>query len=101
MMTQALELQKKPHIIIATPGRLVDHIQSSSGAVNLSKLSFLVMDEADRLLEPGFAQDLAIILKQAPLKRQTLLFSATMTPDIQALQFSKKVKPFVYQCAER
>ncbi|CAO3653933.1 unnamed protein product [Cunninghamella echinulata] len=103
MMTQALELQKRPHVIIATPGRLRDHIQSSSGAVDLSRVKFLVMDEADRLLSSTFVNELKVILGKMPAeKRQTLLFTATMTESILALQEAEenpKKKPFVHVCA--
>ncbi|KAJ3043909.1 hypothetical protein HDV00_003948 [Rhizophlyctis rosea] len=101
MMTQALELSRRPHIVVATPGRLVDHINSSPNAVNFKRVKFLVLDEADRLLDDNFADDLAAIIEHMPKKRQTLLFSATMTPEINALQFSANEKPFVYQCNTR
>ncbi|KAI7862212.1 P-loop containing nucleoside triphosphate hydrolase protein [Spinellus fusiger] len=101
MMKQSLELAKRPHIIIATPGRLRDHIRSSSGAVQLSRAKFLVMDEADRLLSPTFMSDLSVILPCLPKERQTLLFTATMTGSILALQDKEKEeskKPFVHVC---
>ncbi|KAF9961210.1 hypothetical protein BGZ70_008337, partial [Mortierella alpina] len=79
MMTQAIALSKRPHIIIATPGRLRDHINSSGDSMNLSRVKFLVLDEADRLLTETFADDLGGILEALPKKRQTLLFTATMT----------------------
>ncbi|TPX53203.1 hypothetical protein SeMB42_g00918 [Synchytrium endobioticum] len=96
MMAQALELSKKPHVIIATPGRLVDHIKSHPDAVNLKRLRFLVMDEADRLLDATFAEDLETILESIPEKRQTLLFSATMSADLKELQFNADTKPYIY-----
>ncbi|KAF9973175.1 putative RNA helicase [Actinomortierella ambigua] len=126
MMTQAIALSKRPHIIIATPGRLRDHIMSSGAEMmNLSKVKFLVLDEADRLLSDTFADDLAGIFNVLPTKRQTLLFTATMTDAILQLagpdatedaenedtndkkkKASKaatnsdtgRPKPFVYQC---
>ena len=101
MMTQALELTKRPHIVVATPGRLVDHIRSSSNAIHFNRLKFLVLDEADRMLDDTFAEDLDVILSLLPKQRQNLLFSATMTPEIEALQFSAKSKPMVYRCSER
>ncbi|KAI8912752.1 P-loop containing nucleoside triphosphate hydrolase protein [Gorgonomyces haynaldii] len=100
MMSQALEMSQKPHIIIATPGRLVDHIKSSSNAIHFKRLRFLVLDEADRLLDDTFASDLSVILDHVPKKRQTLLFTATMTPEIEELEFASR-KPFIYKCAER
>ncbi|KAJ3301004.1 hypothetical protein HDU76_005904 [Blyttiomyces sp. JEL0837] len=101
MMKQAIELSRKPHVIIATPGRLVDHIRSSGNAVNLKRLKFLVLDEVDRLLDDSFAEDLEEILNNVPKRRQTLLFTATMTPEIEAFPFSAESKPFIYQCASR
>ncbi|KAI9102406.1 P-loop containing nucleoside triphosphate hydrolase protein [Phlyctochytrium arcticum] len=101
MMTQALELSRRPHVIVATPGRLVDHINSSTDAVNLKRIRFLVLDEADRLLDDTFADDLGHIIDQLPKKRQTLLFSATITPQIESINFSETAKPFVYKCNTR
>jgi ATP-dependent RNA helicase DDX49/DBP8 len=96
MTQQNLELAQRPHIVIATPGRLVDHIQSSQ--LTFKRLKFLVLDEADRLLDNTFTQDLETILGNLPSKRQTLLFSATMTEEIENLEF-KSQKPYVYSCA--
>ena len=100
MMSQALELAEKPHIVIATPGRLVDHIHSSSNSIHFKRIKFLVLDEADRMLDDNFANDLEVILGKLPLKRQNLLFTATMTPEIQSLQFSATSKPQVFTTNE-
>ncbi|GET03738.1 probable ATP-dependent RNA helicase DDX49 [Rhizophagus clarus] len=100
MMSQSLQLSRKPHVVIATPGRLVDHINSSAIAPCLSRIRFLVLDEADRLLSDTFAEDLATIFDTIPKKRQTLLFTATMTESILQLQDVQEdpgKKPFVYQ----
>lgn len=70
-------------IVIATPGRLLAHMKM--GYVDLSKVSFFVLDEADRMLDMGFSDDILQIAKQLPSERQTLLFSATMPPKIQRL----------------
>lgn len=70
-------------IVIATPGRLLAHMKM--GYVDLSKVSFFVLDEADRMLDMGFSDDILQIAKQLPNERQTLLFSATMPPKIQDL----------------
>ncbi|MFC1767267.1 DEAD/DEAH box helicase [Candidatus Margulisiibacteriota bacterium] len=78
--TQIRDLKNRPHIIIATPGRLIDHIQRRT--VKLFDVKFLVLDEADRMLDMGFARDIDAILKVVPKKRQTMLFSATMPPNI-------------------
>ena len=85
MMSQALLLAKKPHVIIATPGRLVDHLENTKG-FNLKALKFLVMDEADRILNMDFEVEVDKILKVIPRERRTLLFSATMTQKVQKLQ---------------
>lgn len=85
MITQALSLAKKPHIIIATPGRLVDHLENTKG-FNLKSLKYLVMDEADRILNMDFEQEVDKILRQIPRERCTYLYSATMTKKVQKLQ---------------
>lgn len=71
------------HLIIATPGRLLDHIRRET--VQLNKLSTLVLDEADQMLHMGFLKDVEEIIMQTPVKRQTLLFSATMPTPIRNL----------------
>nr|XP_034832062.1 probable ATP-dependent RNA helicase DDX47 isoform X2 [Maniola hyperantus] len=85
MVAQALALSKKPHIIIATPGRLVDHLQNTKG-FNLKALKYLVMDEADRILNMDFEVEVDKILRVVPRERRTYLFSATMTKKVQKLQ---------------
>ena len=79
MMQQALVLAQRPHIVVATPGRLVDHLSSGDVALSLRRLRMLVIDEADRLLEMGFASDISAILSHLPTQRQTMLFSATLS----------------------
>ncbi|CAG4982800.1 unnamed protein product [Colias eurytheme] len=85
MVAQALTLSKKPHIIIATPGRLVDHLENTKG-FNLKALKYLVMDEADRILNMDFEVEVDKILRVIPRERRTYLFSATMTKKVQKLQ---------------
>lgn len=80
---QRKDIRRDPSIIIATPGRLVDHLEEFPEL--LSDVSMLVLDEADRMLEMGFAPQLKIIRKALPKTRQTLLFSATFPSDIEAL----------------
>lgn len=70
-------------VVIATPGRLIAHLQM--GSVDLSGVSFFILDEADRMLDMGFYEDIMSIAKHLPKERQTLLFSATMPPKIQQL----------------
>ncbi|MHB8718863.1 MAG: DEAD/DEAH box helicase [Candidatus Dormibacteria bacterium] len=76
MARQLEALRRGAHIVVATPGRLGDHVQRRSLA--LDKVRFAVLDEADRMLDMGFAPDVERILRQCPRNRQTLLFSATM-----------------------
>ncbi|GFO00916.1 ATP-dependent rRNA helicase rrp3 [Plakobranchus ocellatus] len=85
MYDQALMLAKKPHVIVATPGRLVDHLENTKG-FSLRALKYLVMDEADRILNMDFEQEVDKILKVIPKERRTFLFSATMTKKVQKLQ---------------
>ena len=79
------QIQKLKHadIVVACPGRLLDHIRRHS--IDLSQLEVLVIDEADRMFDMGFMPDIRRILKQLPMRRQTLLFSATMPPQIRRL----------------
>lgn len=70
-------------IVVATPGRLISHI--SLGNIDLSKVSFFILDEADRMLDMGFYDDIMQIVKQLPVKRQNILFSATMPDEIQRM----------------
>jgi ATP-dependent RNA helicase DeaD len=80
MPPQFRALQKRPRIIVATPGRLVDHLRR--GSLSLSKAGILVLDEADRMLDLGFAPQINEALRFLPKARQTLLFSATLPADI-------------------
>ena len=85
MMAQAVLLAKKPHIIVATPGRLVDHLENTKG-FNMRSLKFLVMDEADRMLGMDFEEEINKVLQVIPRERTTYLFSATMTSKVAKLQ---------------
>jgi ATP-dependent RNA helicase RhlE len=76
-------LRRRPGIIVATPGRLVDHLDR--GTVSLKEVRILVLDEADRMLDMGFKPQLDRIMHALPTPRQTLLFSATLPPDLGAL----------------
>lgn len=78
--TQVEALEQNPDVLVATPGRLLDHLHK--GSLTLKHLQFLVFDEADRMLDMGFKDEINRILKRLPQKRQTLLFSATFDQSI-------------------
>jgi len=80
---QCASLQRSPHVVVGTPGRVLKHIQK--GNLKLSSLQSVVLDEADRLLDMGFTDQLDAILEHVPAKRQCLLFSATYPPSIRAI----------------
>ncbi|XP_010557163.1 PREDICTED: DEAD-box ATP-dependent RNA helicase 10 isoform X1 [Tarenaya hassleriana] len=82
---QAIVLGKRPHVIVATPGRLWDHMSDTKG-FSLRTLKYLVLDEADRLLNEDFEKSLDMILEEIPRERKTFLFSATMTKKVRKLQ---------------
>ncbi|VEA76946.1 ATP-dependent RNA helicase [Salmonella enterica subsp. arizonae] len=84
-------LQHAPHIIVATPGRLLDHLQK--GTVSLDALHILVMDEADRMLDMGFSDAIDEVIRFAPAARQTLLFSATWPEAIAAISSRVQQQP--------
>lgn len=92
MVQQAIALGKKPHIVVATPGRLLDHLENTKG-FSLRTLKYLVMDEADRLLDMDFGPLLDKILKVLPRERRTMLFSATMTSKVESLQRASLSNP--------
>lgn len=83
---QLSALKKEPQIIVATPGRLMDHLRRGSIKLNLAHT--VVLDEADEMLDMGFREDIYTILEETPVNRQTILFSATMAKDI--LELTKK-----------
>ena len=86
-------------IVVATPGRLIDHLER--GNVSFDDLEVLVLDEADRMLDMGFAPQINAIVKEIPAYRQTLLFSATMPPEVEALARKYLRKPVVVQVGRR
>lgn len=80
MLLQKQQLERKPRVIVATPGRLIDHFEQHN--LNLFDITILVLDEADRMLDMGFAPQINQILGAIPKERQTMLFSATMPDEI-------------------
>jgi ATP-dependent RNA helicase DDX47/RRP3 len=95
MASQSIALARNPHVVVATPGRLVDHLQNTKG-FQLRKLRYLIMDEADRMLSLDFEEELNTILDVIPdssAGRRTMLFSATMTSKVQKLQRASLSNP--------
>ncbi|KAL4253896.1 DEAD box helicase family protein [Abortiporus biennis] len=100
MMDQAVALAKKPHVVVATPGRLNDHLENTKG-FSLRTLKFLVLDEADRLLDLDFGPIIDKILKVIPKERSTYLFSATMTTKVAKLQRASLSNPVRVEVNEK
>ncbi|KDQ63735.1 hypothetical protein JAAARDRAFT_120352 [Jaapia argillacea MUCL 33604] len=97
LKAQESALRSRPDVLIATPGRLIDHIRNSQ-SFTLEALDVLVLDEADRMLSDGFHDELTEIIKSCPPSRQTMLFSATMTDSVDELvkmSLNKPVRLFV------
>ncbi|TKA61978.1 ATP-dependent rRNA helicase RRP3 [Cryomyces minteri] len=92
IVPQQIALGKKPHIVVATPGRLLDHLENTKG-FSLRSLKYLVMDEADRLLDLDFGPILDKILKVLPRERRTCLFSATISSKVESLQRASLSNP--------
>ena len=97
MKPQTAELKKGVEVLIATPGRLIDHIESKNCVLN--QVEYVVLDEADRMLDIGFLPDLQRILSYLPKRRQTLLFSATFSPEIRRLSQSYLQDPITVEVA--
>lgn len=91
-MSQAIALAKKPHIIVASPGKLLEHLENTKG-FHLKNLKYLVLDEADRLLNSDFEEEINKILQLIPKERHTYLFSATMTSKVEKLQRASLSNP--------
>lgn len=98
MMFQSQELSRKPHIVVATPGRLADHLESCD-TFSLKRIKFLVLDEADRLLEGRFDHQLQTIFESIPEKRQTLLFSATLSDSLDKVKAVADEKVFIWSAS--
>ncbi|MBG6079378.1 superfamily II DNA/RNA helicase [Rubrivivax gelatinosus] len=97
MKPQTLELKAGVEVLIATPGRLLDHIEAKNAVLN--QVEYVVLDEADRMLDIGFLPDLQRILSYLPKARQTLLFSATFSPEIKRLAGSYLQEPVTVEVA--
>jgi ATP-dependent RNA helicase DDX27 len=103
MPAQAVELKTRPDLIIGTPGRILDHTTNST-SFDLDDIQILILDEADRLLELGFVEEVTQIIKSCPANRQTMLFSATFgtkVDDLVALSLKKPVRVKVGRDAKR
>jgi ATP-dependent RNA helicase RhlE len=96
--TQMSKLRKGVDVVVATPGRLLDHMQQ--GTIDLSAVEVLVLDEADRMLDMGFIRDIRKVLKVLPKERQNLLFSATFSKEIKQLAASTLNSPAEIQVAQ-
>ena len=97
MKPQTLQLKAGVEVLIATPGRLLDHIEAKNAVLN--QVEYVVLDEADRMLDIGFLPDLQRILAYLPKERQTLLFSATFSPEIKKLASSYLQDPLLVEVA--
>ncbi len=97
MKPQTLELKKGVEVLVATPGRLLDHIEAKNAILN--QVEYVVLDEADRMLDIGFLPDLQRILSYLPKTRTTLLFSATFSPEIKRLASSYLQDPVTIEVA--
>ncbi|CAI9787840.1 unnamed protein product [Fraxinus pennsylvanica] len=101
MINQAQTLMQRPHVVIATPGRIKVLIEENPDISSVfSKTKFLVLDEADRVLDVGFERDLRVIFQCFPKNRQTLLFSATMTSNLQTVLELSANKAYFYEAYE-
>ena len=97
MKPQTAELKAGVEVLVATPGRLLDHIEARSAVLN--QVEYVVLDEADRMLDIGFLPDLERILAYLPKQRTTLLFSATFSPEIKRLAASYLNNPVTIEVA--
>lgn len=100
MVQQAIALAKRPHVVVGTPGRLLDHLSNTKG-FSLRMLKYLVLDEADRLLNEDFEKSIDEILNAIPRERRTYLFSATMTKKVKKLQRACLRNPVKIEAASK
>lgn len=99
-MAQAVALGKRPHVVVATPGRLVDHLENTKG-FSIARAKFLVLDEADRLLGMDFEKELEKIVRGIGHDRQSFLFSATMTGKVRKLQRASLRDPVKVEVSDK
>ncbi len=99
MQKQINQLRRGVEIVVATPGRLLDHAER--GTIDLSKIEILVLDEADRMLDMGFVHDIKRVLAMVPARRQNLLFSATIAKDVKVLADKLLNQPRLVEVARR
>ncbi|XP_050225558.1 DEAD-box ATP-dependent RNA helicase 36 [Mercurialis annua] len=101
MLTQAKALISRPHVVIATPGRVKVLLEQNPDIASVfSKTKFLVLDEADRVLDVGFEDELRVVFQSLPKDRQTLLFSATMTSNLESLLEVSANRAYFYEAYE-
>ena len=91
MTSQLRQLKRGVHVVVGTPGRVMDHLRR--GSLNLNNLKSLVLDEADEMLRMGFIDDVEWILERTPAEHQTALFSATMPEQIRRVAQKYLVEP--------
>jgi len=99
MGQQTEDLRRGVDVVVATPGRILDHLRRRN--VFLDAVEVLVLDEADRMLDMGFLPDVRAIIRQLPTKRQTMLFTATFPPEIESLSLEFQNKPRTVEIARR
>jgi len=100
IIEQKTALMRRPHVVVATPGRIVDHLQTTVG-FSLSTPKTLALDEADRLLDADFANELSTLLSVIPQQRRTLMFSATMTKKVEKLKRASLKNPVAVSVSEK
>ncbi|KAK9895021.1 DEAD-domain-containing protein [Cystobasidium minutum MCA 4210] len=93
LKAQEAELKTRPDVLVVTPGRLIDHIRNTPNFNLVDSIEILIIDEADRVLEEGFSDELLEIVKNLPKKKQSMLFSATVNEDVKTLSRLSLVKP--------
>ncbi len=92
------ELKQKTHVVVGTPGRVMDHIKK--GTLPLNKINCLVIDEADRMLDMGFIEQVVAIMKELPKERMTMLFSATMSDEVNSISSNYMKDPVTIDVSE-